>query len=76
MNSCNYVSGWLQCSIDTGSVHILASNYECEGMLCKRCKGVSIPNNLLSLSKYKTIYRNEMFSTLFVRSTKIQPHQQ
>ena len=55
MNSWNYVSGWLQCSSDIGSVHILASNYECERMLCKRCKGVSIPNNLLSLSRYKTI---------------------
>ena len=53
INSCNYVSGWLHYSSYTGSVHILASNYECEGMLCKRCKGVSIPNNLLSLSRYK-----------------------
>ena len=55
MNSCNHVSGWLQSSSDTGSVHILASKYECEGMLCKRCKGVSIPNNLSPLRRYKTI---------------------
>ena len=57
MNSCNYVSGWLQSSSDTGSVHIVASNYECEGMLCERCKGVSIPNNLSLLRRYKTIMK-------------------
>ena len=55
MNSCDYVSGSLQSSGDTGSVHISASKYECEGMLCKRCKGVSIPNNLSLLRRFKTL---------------------